>query len=398
MNNKLSNSSKLSILLLSTLISGLGVSTFFIAANWFVEHVSNSSINVAILNSTCYFSVLVLLPYIGASCDRYSRRNVLLTIYIIGAILQSILCFYVHDLSNLALLVVLIAVTNVISIIRSVDQISRTAYLQSIFEPQFYQVTNRWLESIRQGITFIGGGISALLMKTPSLIDILHFNIVTFIVACILITILPQDVHANKQQNKLSYLSKLKAGYIILKSLDKYSFWVLIASITPYVIVVAINVTYPAFFNQLLVANSSQLYAALSIPYGIGALSASYMTRSSCNRFDHFFFKYSLVFAITLSCGAFSKSIYIIYFTLFVIGYCHAAIRIQRNTFIMNIVANENISKVLGFFEMFFTAGVVILSLILGIVCDFTSAKYGWVSASIVLIIVILSVYRSKPK
>lgn len=391
---------KVIIILLSTFVSGLGISSFFIAVNWFIEHINSSSFYVALVNSLCYLSVLVFLPYIGSFCDQYPRKKILVLIYSFGILLQLSLCYFVNKSSSFELLIIIICVTSLISIIRSTDQVCRTAYLQGIVSTKYYQMSNQWLEAIRQGITFIGGGITAMLMKSPSLETILYFNIITFAIGLVLILILPQDtVHKKVNTGSLSYLEKLKSGIIILNKLGSSSMWIFIISILPYALVVSLNVTYPAFFNNLSIEHESQFYAVLSIPYGAGALLASYVNKSTCLKFERFFILHSIIFVVALIGGAILQNIYTTYCALFIIAYCHAAIRVQRNTFVMNLVDNFNIAKVLSFFEIVFTVGVVIISFLLGFVCDHLSPKSSWIITSMILLVGVVSMmYINKAK
>ncbi len=386
----------MSVILLSTLISGLGVSTYFIAVNWFIEQASNSSISVAIVNSLCYLLILLFLPYIGIWCDKFFRKHILIIIYFFGAILQLFLSIVITQTNpKIGMLVMLILTTGIISVIRSTDQICRTAYLQNIMRPDKYQLTNRWLEAIRQGITFIAGGLAAFLMKNPSIAVVLNFSVATFIVGALLIFILPKDsIHTKKPVYSGSYFKKVMNGYSILKNIDKKIVFILIASIFPYAAVVSLNVTYPAFFYNLRTSNVAQFYAALSIPYGAGALFASYVHKKETSNFNRFFIIHSLIFLIALVFGAVISNVYFTYLVLSTIAYCHASIRIQRNTFIMEYVQNKNIGQVLSFFEIIFTITVVILSFSLGFICDIYSPSQSWLFVALVYLLLIILIFN----
>ncbi|HRG64136.1 MAG TPA: MFS transporter [Burkholderiales bacterium] len=383
---------KIAIILLSTFVSGMGISSFFIAVNWFIEHIDNSSFYVALVNALCYLLVLIVLPHIGNLCDYSSRKKILVLIYSCGVVLQLLLCFIVNKASSFELLVVIICVTTIISVIRTTDQVCRTAYLQSVVSKKYYQLSNQWLEAIRQGITFIGGGVTALLMKSPSLTTILYFNIITFFIGLLLVLLLPKDTVCipEKHLKKLSYIAKLKSGLLVLNGLERWSRIVILFSIVPYALVVALNVTYPIFFKELLIAHESQFYAALSIPYGSGALLASYLNKRVSTNFKRFFMTHCVIFIVALFWGVLIHNIYAVYCALFTIAYCHAAIRVQRNSFIMSWVNNKDIAKVLSFFEIIFTLLVIIMSFLLGFICDYFSSTLSWVFTAIVLLVSII--------
>lgn len=152
------------------------MSSFLIAANWFIEHIDNTSFYVAAANALCYFTVLAALPHIGTICDKYSRKKILVSVYFIGVVIQLFMCVLADKLSNIGLIMVLITASSVITVIKASDQVCRTSYLQNVVDKKYYQLSNQWLEAVRQGITFIGGGATVLLMKSPSLLTVLYFN------------------------------------------------------------------------------------------------------------------------------------------------------------------------------------------------------------------------------
>lgn len=268
---------QLMLLILSTFISGIGMSVFFMAANWFLHNNYHNTMDISIVTSSSSFILLLMLPSIGIICDTYSRKNILIIIYIIGVIFQLFLLYLQNTgkLNNQAgMFITLFIAINLITIIRSTDQIARSSYLHNIFDNKNYQNANRWLETTRQGITFIGGGLGALLFTTPSLRIILVFNIIAFILACLLMMILPHDNVTSHAHKNISLINRFKAGYNYLIQLDNNIILLLVTSILPYTLVVSLNVTYPAFFDSLKTQHNSTYYAALSIPYGFGALLA----------------------------------------------------------------------------------------------------------------------------
>ncbi|TXI99679.1 MAG: MFS transporter [Neisseriales bacterium] len=141
---------------------------------------------------------------------------------------------------------------------------------------------------------------------------------------------------------------------------------------------------------NLLIAHESQFYAALSIPYGSGALLASYLNKRVSTNFKRFFMTHCVIFIVALFWGVLIHNIYAVYCALFTIAYCHAAIRVQRNSFIMSWVNNKDIAKVLSFFEIIFTLLVIIMSFLLGFICDYFSSTLSWVFTAIVLLVSII--------
>ena len=378
----------------STFLSGTGMALFFTFSSLFIQKKSQSSLYVSISSILSSLFVLIVLSYLSNKIDKFSKRNILIYIYLISSFLSLFGAYFSSKVSNETLIVlIIIAYTIFFSIVRSIDQISRTAYIKIECNEKSYYSNNKILEGIRQGITFISGGIASIFLGiTLNPLYFFIFNSIIFFISVFPLLAISKDkltIIDKKTNKKISFYNKILEGY---KSLIKLpNNYLLIFSMIPYITVVSLNVTYPAYFLEI---NSNPIfYAFLSIPYGAGALFASFKKFKNIN-FEILFIKYLIIFVIFVFVGSFSKNSYLSYICLFFIAYSHATIRINRNTYLMNITGRTEISKILSLFEIIFILGSILMSLILGYLTDLFSPKISWIVLGVFITFVICITFK----
>jgi hypothetical protein len=155
-------------------------------------------------------------------------------------------------------------------------------------------------------------------------------------------------------------------------------------SILPYIIVVSMCTTYPAYFSNL--SDDFVIYIFSFVPYGLGAMLSSYLSKET--NFIKSFILYGAAFSASLIVTSIYPSIFAGYVTIFIIAYSHSAIRIQRNNFIMQKIEAEKISRSLGFFEMLFVLGVIVFSLILGVIIEYMGVYMSWLFSGLLMLVV----------
>ncbi len=385
---------------LSTLCSGTGIAAFFTFAYWYIVIIGGSSIYASIANISTDIVILLLLPIIGKLTDSVSKKVILSTLYIIGLFLSLIgFCvFYLfgNTAPNTLLPTLLVIIfINFFTIIRTFDQIARTAYFKVQADNNMYQSGNRILEGIRQGVTFISGGVTILVMGIGAHISIIFSLLsVMFILGALIQIFLPYDkidssiqlMHTTDSHNQSMmhrFTQKFLSGFpVLLNTLDPFSCFLIILSILPYILVVSLNVTYPMYFHNI--SDNPTYYAALTIPYGLGALLAAFTQKNEARSFYSMFCLYSILFILFLLIGFIYANIFVSYLVLFMLAYCHSSIRIHRNTYMMNIINAREIGSVLGVFEIIFTIGVVFFSLALGYFTDLLSAGAAWMIVAVI--------------
>ncbi|WP_346348365.1 MFS transporter [Enterovibrio norvegicus] len=385
-------------LLLSTLVAGVAIAVFFTCTFWYIETVFNSTTYISILLSSGYLASFFVFPFFGRFIDRNSGKSSLRIIYVLGFLIG--LFLLALPLKSEIQTLTLIFLANVTMVlIRGVDQVTRGVYIKRTSKERSEMLSfNRYLEIIRQSITFISGGVAFYTIQDSSIYNISILLIISFVCALLVNMLLEKDYPEVSSQGASSKKmpSTISTGKAFFFSRENT---IVLLSIAPYVSVVSLNAIYPSLTSELELSKSD--YALLSIPYGIGAILGS-LTPSSSLSFNSLF-----LFLFSVFTGAFFIPIFLkteigLYITLFVIAFAHAAIRVHRNTEILTMSDKDTVGRVTSFNEMLFIVLSVGLTLVIGVVTDALNAISAWsavlmINLAILLLTLVFLLFKSHP-
>ncbi|WP_258086731.1 hypothetical protein [Xenorhabdus bovienii] len=386
-------------ILISALTSGISMAVFFTAISWFVEGSFHSTTLVSVVLSSGYILTFFILPKIGFFIDSNSAKKALNNIYILGLLNSVVFLFLTNiNLNEIVLIATVIILTSIFTFIRSSDQVIRATYIKRVVSSEELYKANKNLELIRQGITFLSGGMAFFILEDKSISNVCIVSIFCFSIS-LFINIYVKKDNADKFDRVIDNNSGIKNTYKI-----GYGFFngevkrhVVLLSIFPYICVVSLNSIYPALFN--VINAQIQYYALLVVPYGVGAIMGSLIgsKRSSLSLKNNYII-FGTISIIGLFLPVFFNHLYSVYLCLFLIALSHSRIRVIRNTIIMNEAGNQILGRLLSFNEMIFITLSVGLSILLGVLSDFLGFWVAWFMVIFLNVTVLFFILLSKDK
>ncbi|CAI1494588.1 H+ Antiporter protein [Serratia quinivorans] len=383
-------------ILLSAFTSGVSMAVFFTAIAWFIESTFNSSLLVSVVLSSGYIITFFALPYIGHLTDKTTCKKMLNIIYVAGAF-NALVFLIINPVTRDSLLsfIVILLSTAVFTLIRASDQVIRSTYMKKVLPEHKLYHANRLLEMVRQGITFLSGGIAFLILQDKSIQNVCLITLFCFSLSLVINRYIPRDIINEVDESttpKPKKLTMYHNGYVFFLG-DKKRIIELL-SLFPYICVVFLNALYPALFTRIGAPVSA--YAILVVPYGLGAIIGSMLnTQSWVPTLKSVYIIFGSGFIIGLLLPLLFKSLPAVYICLFVIAFCHSHIRVRRNTLIMTQAESKELARILAFNEVLFICLSTVLSLGLSLIADQLDFWVAWEIVialnSMVLLLIVLT-------
>lgn len=383
-------------ILLSAFTSGVSMAVFFTAIAWFIESTFNSSLLVSVVLSSGYIITFFALPYIGHLTDKTTCKKMLNIIYVAGAF-NALVFLIINPVTRDSLLsfIVILLSTAVFTLIRASDQVIRSTYMKKVLPEHKLYHANRLLEMVRQGITFLSGGIAFLILQDKSIQNVCLITLFCFSLSLVINRYIPRDIINEVDESTTPKPKKLTIyhnGYVFFLG-DKKRIIELL-SLFPYICVVFLNALYPALFTRIGAPVSA--YAILVVPYGLGAIIGSMLnTQSWVPTLKSVYIIFGSGFIIGLLLPLLFKSLPAVYICLFVIAFCHSHIRVRRNTLIMTQAESKELARILAFNEVLFICLSTVLSLGLSLIADQLDFWLAWEIVialnSMVLLLIVLT-------
>ena len=193
---------KLRLLLAANLIStvGTGVTSYLII--WLLVDQLNQSVLYGILTMVTMAFVFFSSPFLGSLVDRHSRKSIFLKLEIIGAVTLFIFLI-LFDISNLLNMILVVLLTLYNTTYDSIKYPTLSALTQEMFNQSEYSKVNSSLEVQGQAALMISSGLAACLIGQISITLILIMNVITYVIASILIYKLPYQSSSSIKENPI---------------------------------------------------------------------------------------------------------------------------------------------------------------------------------------------------
>ncbi len=356
----------------SSLCSGIANGILLISIPWMVLTNSGSVTNIAIMTVVPYIATVILMPKFSSIVDRFPKKNICYSVILLSLILYAFLItITTHtDLSLLKFYLII----SVAIVIRAMQQLSFTILSHSTVSDNDYYNLNRHLEFIRQLISLLSGVIIAILVSY-SLKNILICSILLTAVSVALI--IPIKAYSKNIIAKAEDIGFLSTVSYLMK--NKTLFKILLILIVPYILVMVQNIIYPIYFLDSLSLDKIH-YALFTVPYGLGALSSIYISKLTIRITNTKIFLCTLIFlyATNILLLSIFTNYLLTYFVLFNFSLLHCLIRIERMTIIMKSYDTRHIARICSFFDIIALISIVMLSLMVGLIIDYSSCSYAW--------------------
>ncbi|WP_203390646.1 hypothetical protein [Chromobacterium haemolyticum] len=377
------------------LCSGTGIAVILSAIFLSIQESFHQAKLVAVCSIVGQVLSLALASHLGRLADSCRNTHYLRIAYAIGiATAASAALLSYFRIGNQLFLYALIVTASTMTLIRILDQSTRGAILHVRLHEEKYLDATRYLELVRQGITFLSGGIAMLVIRNDSV-----YWACLFCIACLLVSIAcsfrldgPETNHQSTQQQKISL------RHIIQKHvLHNENRALMLLTLLPYAMVLALNSLYPKIFTSL--SHNPVYYSALVIPYGLGAIIGSAL-KPRQERFNLAAHAIRLTgaFAISLAVFAITRHHAVLYACIFSFAFCHASIRVQRNYQLMLLTEKGILGSVSGFYEMIALALAISLALLSTAIADRAGVLYSIGSLGAVMLLTCALIAASQIK
>lgn len=373
------------LLLASNALASIGVGVAMIAVPWVLAGKFDNGVFFGILITGANIALALLAPWTGVLIDSTVRQRfmVLLRLAFIAGlgvvvVLSSILPGSVTPLILYYLLGAAFYAINIPL---------RTAFVQELYSGGEYAQVNSILEVENQVAAVLTGALAILLIDRVGLTMLALANALVLVPAIICIVLIKHEAVAPKILRG-SPLKDIKAGFAIMKRNARLSVVLLVATL-PYVVVILYTYLHPVALSQLLNLGGDQ-YALVEVLFAVGSIIGGgvLLSRNIVNTrivpliqmLVGFFGLVAVVQAILPAHAAF-LAIAVLF------GLLNAAVRILRQTLLMQEVEPHEIGRVGAFIQSWI---MLMRALFLGLTVA-TIAVFGivpalWVAASLPLI------------
>jgi len=360
------------------IISQLGSNIAFIALHWYIIEMTDSNENVGIAALIGVLAGLLTCPFAGIIADIFSRKSIIIYSNYLRAISVSgalyLLYYNEFHMGYIYCLFIISGIGFNIYIPAS------KAFLQEIIIENEAVKFSGFLEVNVQISFLVAGALSGLFYKLLGIYGILLFDIVSFILASILL----YPIECRKQYNKKAYESfwtEFKEGAYYF-SKKKIVFYFMLIMLLPHIVTIAQNIVLPGYVMHHLMSDSIT-YGMLSMMYGIGATIISIIFIFNANIYSskYLIYKSFIISILSIFTLIFTKSIIISLIALFFFGFANSAIKIMLISTMMRIVDGIYMGRVISVKNLIITMLQLFSSYNIGLLMD----KYGDITGFIFL-------------
>ncbi len=375
-------------LFFSNLFSYFGQGMTMIGIAWYLVETTGTA---QLLGSAMFAAAVAMFfvgPYIGTLIDRFSRKKLLLVENVIGfAVLGSLAIWgFFAPYQEWMLLAIYLVTTFMFQL----HYPAQSALVQEKFQSKHYQAINSLLEIENQTAAVLAGGIAGLLLGVFGLHVVLLIDALTYLVAFWLLSTLKYQFTLEREAREsaeTTWFEQLQIGWqFIRKKRGFITFG--IASLMPFIAVMAGNLLRPVFVNQTL-REEVEIYSLGSMTYGVGAVAAGLLVSAVSRRFGQIsaLIGNTLLFAIVLMVMVAFPQGWVFVATSSLIGWCNASVRLIQQSVYMNVVPKHLMGRVISFFN---SIGLLMRLGLIGLftlMIDGVGAGFGFLVLAVLLLL-----------
>ena len=339
-----------------------------LAIPWYlIQQVGGKQLNASMVAVVTMLALFWGL-YAGTLVDKYNRKRIFLALTAIDSCFLLSVALGTWESDQVPFL--LIAMIYTLTIFTyNVHYPNLYAFVQELFEPQYYARVNSAIEIQGQTTSFIGmmlGGIlldgtmtiewwpEAWRFEAWSLQEIFMLDGSTYILAFILLYQIPYKPTADKIIDKGPILKRLQTGFNYLLERKELLLFGITSHVIFFSLLVVIQVLGPIYVKDYL-QESAIILSSLKGVYSLGAITAGIIGFSMFVRRTHLI---KQIIFLLFSAGAIyllwavTKSTVVTLTGAYLVGICNAGTRIQRITYLVRIVPNHVIGRVNSIFTV----------------------------------------------
>ncbi len=402
------NKQALILLFIANSVSGIAQGISMIAIPWFFAQKS-----MLVYFGYAYVVTNILsmfwVPVSGSIIDRFSRKKVFLILTaVIGLIIGSIA---IHGLNTGGLAPWIVAAVFTITFLNyNIHYPCMYAFIQEITEPKYYSGVTSLFEIVGQSTTILSGAFAALLLEgtrngvlkifsfdihlgfnvTPWTIEkIFGLDAMTYGLAFVIIAAIRYTSLSDRHSEYGSTWRRIISGFRYLKA-ERSVLWFGTLSYAIFIAVLLESFYLGASYVKNHLETTGDVYATSKMAYSLGAIVIGFFIRYVMRviNIPLGIIIMTLAGSVIFFILAVTKSLWIFFTMMFLIGIINAGIRISRVTYLFNNVSNQYFGRA-G--SVFFLFNILVRTALLGIFAlPFFQASNNIIYAFIILSAVIL--------
>ncbi len=367
------NFSAIILLFIANSISGIAQGISMIAIPWYFAALGEMDQFGAIYIGVSIFS-LFWVPYSATFVDRFNRKHIFLAVTAVCGILIFSIASWGFMRGELPWY--LVALSFMITFLNyNIHYPNLYAFVQEITEKSLYGKITSYLEIQGQLTGVLAGAGAAFLLEGTTggttkflglewhlpfeiaaweIHEIFMLDAATYVVAFIIISMIRYQPIANRSVELTSIAEQLKVGFQYLKS-NPGIFLFGVASYSIFVTVLIEGFYLGAHYTKEHLQEGGDVFASTQIFYACGAVFAGIAIRYIFKKMTlpMSIIIMTLVTAVLFFTLAFTKSVWILFTMLLLLGICNAGTRIQRTTYLFAHVPNQVYGRTTSIFFLF---------------------------------------------
>lgn len=372
------------LLLATTGIANIGDFIYLIAINIIIYEMTGSATAVAGLWIITPIVNIVTKAWTGSFIDYRSKRKVMMATYGLRAAFIALIPFA----PNVAIIYIILVF---LSIAQSFFVPSSMTYIAMLVPPEKRKRFNAIRSFSSSGAFIVGPAIGGLLILATSISITLIVNALFFIVAAILLIMLPDKENQKGDQiPRLTFTQVTKDFTVVTSFLRKHAYIAFIY--IGYLVIMLFSFamdTQEVVFTQRVIGLSEVDYSLLVSVTGGGSIVGAVLLFLFANRIplQHMIGVGVVLTAIGYVIYAFSWSFLSIAIGFIILGFFQVFLNAGMMTFYQNHIPVEIMGRVTSILQLFQSFFQIIFILGMGIVADLLSLRYTIVALAAVMLI-----------
>jgi MFS family permease len=361
------NQKAILLLFLANTVSGISQGICMIAIPWYFTATLGWQSSFGIFYGTLTIISTIWSLYAGTLIDKYNRKTIQIIYSILGLILMS-LAAMAGQVDAVPLWLVSAIAFAFTALLYNIHYMNIYSIAQEISPPEYYNKVISYLEVQGQATTILGGAASAILMEGTkngtlslfgfdfkssmsflpwSLYEIFALDAFTYLLAIILLSLIPFKPSNNPTEADESTWVRLQTGWNFLK--DKPALLIIgWLSSSVFVCVLLISFYLMPSYISLALNTSSQAFASSELYFAVGALLAGFLARRFLLKY-HEVTRILILFGMALIVFAvfiFNRHLGLFYAANVLFGFSNASIRFNRISYFWKLVPNQLMGRV----------------------------------------------------
>ncbi len=390
-------------LLVANTLGSIGSGVTIFSVPWILVHQPGGSASYRWITIATTIALFLFMPYYGAWIDRHSRKTALLTSEAWGfcaTLTMALLGLALGGFASWQLMTIYFCGM----LYYTLHYPAKFALIQQIFVRSQYQSLIGLIEIQGQTAMMIAGGLGGYLVEHVPLWVILLIDSCTYLTSFLIQSTIsyeathlkPAALDENGEPVKRPTVwQSIALGWAWLRDRPKLTIF-LTCSFIPFILVMAGNYLFPVYVAQTLHASASW-FAGGEIAFATGAILAGALLprllaqRSAASTIPGtmivFLLGLVMIIALRFPLTYLMASV--------MLGFGNAGCRVARNALMLNIVPNEMMGRVGGFYSVFDRVLRTLLVSSMGVI-EIAGPPAGFAMLLIVLIVALVGVLQSR--